>query len=436
MLRELSEEGPFALVIPDVFLHRFGRAPRDHAFWVLWSEGDERLSQAGPVPDSLRRPAPVPPPNAHPKKRAPPPFVSEQNGRVLQLTLASENGRRLTIGRTLAKEFDALWSLLARLLGMGTVALVASGIAAWWISRRIAAPITDLAATAHRLTEHELYQRLLVPQPTAEMTELAVAINAMLQRLQDAFGQQKRFVADVAHELRTPVSVILAQSEHLLARDRTADDYCEGLETSRKVSLHMKRLVENLLTLTRIDAGQLQLDYQSVDLAEITRGAIEMVCPLTNDKNLPIVFNEQSAPLLGDRLRLQQVALNLLSNAIAFSKPGDEIRVSVGCAGDEVFLEVTDSGIGIDEDALPRVWERFYRVDQARTLQDGSGTGLGLSLVGEFVRLHGGRVKLRSRPLEGTTVRVVIPRTKTEGVSTEHRTSDLGPESDPADSSS
>ncbi len=405
----LDEVPPGELSIPDSFVERFGRAPRDQAYWVLWSTDGQRVAWGGKLPEQ-KMIADLRPPDAPPHPKGRHRFQAERVGRELELILEVDQHRRLVIGRPLAKEFDGLFLLASRLSAFSVLAIVVAVLVASWISRRVAEPIQDLASTARRLSCDQLNERLYTPQPTIEMNELAIAFNAMLENLQQAFDRQKRFVADAAHELRTPVSIVLAQSEHSLTRERSSADYQSGFQTIRSTARHMKRLVDDLLTLSQIDAGQMTLNRTSIDLKTLIDEAITMVSLLAEQKAIVVTGAYSSVFVRGDAVRLRQVLLNLLANAIQFSNSGSHVIVSLNEETEAAILTIRDHGVGMTSDELSRVWDRFYQVDQARTITESSGRGLGLSLVAEMVRLHGGRVALHSTPGEGSVATIFLPK--------------------------
>ena len=394
---------PQLLEIPDTFFHRFGKAPRDRAYWCVWDRSGTRIGGGGELPETTT------PNQKQPPRDGPRPFASRSTGPRLEMLLSTDEGGQLLVGRPLAKEFDALRRLLARLAGIGLAGIIAASGVAWWMTRRIVGPIVDLATKAQTITHQHLEERLALPQPTSEMTQLAISFNSMLANLQCAFMRQQQFTSDAAHELRTPVSIILSQSEFSLLRQRSSDDYRQGLETCRQAAGHMKRLVENLFEVSRIDSGQLLIGKQELDLANIADEAIQMMATLAQDRNLRMQSQMTSVFVIGDATRLRQIVLNLIANAIEYSVSGGEVLVTVDHDSGQARLSVADHGQGISQDDLPKIWNRFYRVDQARTQSGNVGAGLGLSLVAELVRLHGGNVAIESQLGLGTTVTVQLP---------------------------
>lgn len=407
MLREMQRPdaaGPPA--IPETYLHRFGMARRDRAYFAIWGADGKLIASNGALPPHAV-PAPAPP-----RPEGPHPFLSRHRGRHLDIILAAPGGGQLLIGRPLAKEFDSLWRLLA---GLGTIAaacLIIGAAAAWWLSARIAGPIARMARDAGSISSQDLGRKLGTDRMPAELAELAAAFNSMLDGLGESFERQARFTADASHELRTPVAVILAQAEHALSRPREVPAYREALETCRQASRRMKRLIDDLLLLARADSGQLGLRLEAVDLAEVSAQAAGLLRPLAEGEGVRLELDLEPAIIAGDPNRLGQVVTNLAANALQYNVPGGVARISVRADGDAAILIVSDRGRGIAAADLPKLFDRFYRGDKARSAGGEGGAGLGLSLVAEIVKAHGGTIRAESEPGLGTTMTVNLPRPK------------------------
>jgi signal transduction histidine kinase len=236
---------------------------------------------------------------------------------------------------------------------------------------------------------------------------LAGTLNSTFARLETAFAQQSQFTSDAAHELRTPVSIILTQTQSTLNKERSAAEYRETLEVCQRAAQRMRRLTESLLQLARMDAGQEAFRRETFDLAVIARNSVELLRPLAIEKCVTIRADVAEAKCVGDSDRIAQVITNLLNNAINYNKPGGEIRLGVAMENDSVVLTVADTGVGISREDLPRVFERFYRGDKSRT---GSGNaGLGLAICHAIVAAHGGEMAVSSELGQGTTFTLRLP---------------------------
>jgi len=398
-----SGEPTDSMQIARTYRHRFGPAPRDHAYLAIWDARGERLGGSDPLP-----------PHAHPLDRPPPaegprPFVVRAFGEDLEVIVRGPRDEQILIGRPLAKERDRLRRVLLSLLGVGALALLLGGAAAWWLARRIVQPLERLTATAEQISARRLDQRLQLEPTSAELTRLAAVFNSMLERLQGSFAQQVRFTADASHELRTPVAVILTQAEHSLARPRESEEYRGALETCIHAARRMKRLVDELLILARADAGRLEMQPEPCDLAEVTRAALVWLEPLATEKQVRVASQLQTTLIRADATQIAQVVTNLVTNAIEYNRAGGEVFVSVHTRQQKAVLTVADTGIGIPPDDQSRIFERFYRADKARTHRAGQGAGLGLSIVAEIIAGHGGTVEVVSTSEQGTTFTVELP---------------------------
>ncbi len=239
----------------------------------------------------------------------------------------------------------------------------------------------------------------------------AILINTMLERLGRSFEQQARFTADASHELRTPLAVILSQVELALSRQRDGPAYRESLEACGRAAGRMKSLVDDLLTLARADSGKLELRVEPVDLARIAEETAALLEPLAHERTARILVMTSPAPLKGDPERLSQVLANLLSNAIQYTRPGGQVTVTVRSDNDSAIVAVEDTGAGIPESDLPLIFDRFHRVDTARSRKSG-GSGLGLSICRSIVEAHGGTITVSSAVDHGSTFIVTIPRSQ------------------------
>lgn len=398
-----NHSAPAGLTISDLYRHRFGMAPRDHAYIALWDEHGKMLYATSPMPDHVSPSGKLPP------DAGPHPFHTRAVGQYFDVIVATPQGGQLLIGRPLAKEWDGLWWLLLRILGLGLVCLVGATLAAEWIARRQSKPLVTLANTAAGTSSHNLDHRIDSIDGSLEVVQLVEVFNQMLDRLQAAFEKQSRFVADASHELRTPVAILFSQAEHALHRERTPQDYRQALEVCLTCGKRMKRLIDELLFLARADAGKLALRLIPMDLSIVAAQSVELLQPLADECHVSMKTDLATAHLFGDPERLSQVIMNLLANAIRYNRPDGTLFLRTGCNAQYVTLEVRDNGIGIAPEDLPHLFDRFYRADSARTQDEEAGTGLGLSIVHEIVTAHQGTIEVRSMPGEGTAFTVRLP---------------------------
>lgn len=302
-----------------------------------------------------------------------------------------------------------LQAILTMMLIAGPLAVVAALVGGYFLARRSLAPVDRMATTAEQITGTRLDARLEVANPDDELGHLARTFNAMLDRLQRAVDELRRFTADAAHELRTPLSVLQAEAEVALRQARSADEYRRVLEVTLDESRRLGRLADRLLTLCRHDSGLQPMRHEEVQLDALVRDVVDQVRDAADEKGVVVV----NAPLAesviaGDDIQLSQLLFNLLDNAVKFTKPGGKVVINGERFNGEVQLTIWDNGIGIADADLPHVFERFYRADKSRNGQTG-GAGLGLAISKAIVEAHHGSIAIDSTLNAGTVVRVKLP---------------------------
>jgi heavy metal sensor kinase len=231
----------------------------------------------------------------------------------------------------------------------------------------------------------------------------------MIERLEKAFKRQREFTGDASHELRTPLSVIKAESTLALRRVRPPEDYQATIRTIAEEAEHMSRIMDQLLVLARADSGTEQITIEETELNGLLREVVTDIELLSRDKGLELklLLNE---PLIvkGDRGLLRRLFINLLDNAIRYTSKGGSVSVSTTMQERMALVSISDTGIGIPPEHLPRIFDRFYRADKARSRSEG-GSGLGLAICKHIVEVHGGRIEVESREGQGSTFKVLIP---------------------------
>jgi signal transduction histidine kinase len=235
-----------------------------------------------------------------------------------------------------------------------------------------------------------------------------------LQPARLAYARQSAFIADASHELRTPLTILRADAEVLLrGRDRLPLEDAEILEDVVAEASHMASLANSMLNLARLDAGNVPIEQDVVDLAAIAQEIGRRIAPLAAERDVTVrVESDESVLVIGDRTLLEQTAIILADNATKYNRPGGEVRIRAAAHGERAILEVHDTGVGIAPEHLPRLGERFYRVDKARSREMG-GAGLGISIARSIAARHGGTLELTSEPGQGTTATLVLPATHT-----------------------
>jgi heavy metal sensor kinase len=306
------------------------------------------------------------------------------------------------------RELDHVQTVL---LAAGPVALLLSAGFGYWLARTALAPVDQLRRATEEITAERLDQRLPVRNPADELGRLSRTINAMIAGLERSFAQIRRFTADASHELRTPLTVLRSEVEVGLGRTLTVAEHRDLLGAILEELGRMSRLTDQLLTLSRRDAGVEHLVAVTLDLGPVVGGVVEALRPLAEAKGVRLRLEAEapSCPVAGDEALLRQVFINLLDNALKYTPEGGEVTVRLGQAGRAAIVVVADTGIGIAPTHLPHVFDRFYRVDRARSRAEG-GTGLGLSIVQSIVKAHGGTIEMASSVGQGSTCTVTLPQ--------------------------
>jgi two-component system OmpR family sensor kinase len=317
-------------------------------------------------------------------------------------------GEHITVGCSIAPELKEIRRTALNLTAMGGLILLVGLAGGWWLVGRAIRPIEDISATAVKISAGDLSQRIDIAETESELGQLASVLNSTFARLEAAFAQQQQFTSDAAHELRTPVSVMLTQTQTALNRERSGAEYRETLEACQRASQRMRKLIESLLELARLDAGQEILKRLRFDLSPMANDCVELVRPLANELGVKILSELASLEITGDAGRLAQVVTNLLTNAIQYNRPGGAVRVKLELQGSLAVLTVSDTGPGILIEDLPHVFERFYRGDKSRTVANGNA-GLGLAISKAIVEAHGGTIGVSSQPDVGTTFTIRLP---------------------------
>ena len=282
------------------------------------------------------------------------------------------------------------------------------------ITRHGIRPVEEIAATARRITSTNLRERIGSEGYPSELASLAGTFNEMLDRLEESFERISRFSADIAHDLRTPVNNIRGEAEVALARARTVDEYRDVLESSLEEAVRLSELIGDLLFLGRAESPLTHLHRQRVDLNELLVIVRDYYEAMASDGGVSLVSVVGEEPITADldRALMLRAVSNLVSNAIAHTPSGGSVTLAASATNAEIRIKVSDTGIGIPIEALPRVFDRFFRVDPSRSKTSG-GTGLGLAIVQSIMTLHGGSAEITSELGRGTCVTLQLLATAT-----------------------
>lgn len=320
------------------------------------------------------------------------------------------------IGESLTSLGNTLRTALIELIVIGLgVLLLALGVS-YWLAMRAFAPVKKMTSIARRIEAGDLQERVPVPPGNDELHTLALTFNEMIERLEKDFIRQRRFVSDASHELRTPVAAIRGLTDVALSQENGAggagvssDEYLSTLRDVNAEAERLGHLINDLLALARTDENQLLLEREALRLDLLAADVVATTEALASEKGITLeVKADQPATVIGDEVRLIQVMMNLIDNAIAYTNSGGKVVLSVEVCERSVYLIVRDSGIGIAQEHLEHIFERFYRVDAARSRAAG-GSGLGLAIVEWIARAHNGAISVESQVGKGTTFTVQLP---------------------------
>ena len=282
------------------------------------------------------------------------------------------------------------------------------------IARRGIRPVEEMAITARHISSTNLRERILPEGYPTELASLARTFNQMLDRLEESFERISRFSADIAHDLRTPVNNIRGEAEVALARSRSADEYRDVIESCLEEAVRLSDLIGDLMFLARAESPLTHLRCEPVDVGELLGGLRDYYEASAVDCGVSLTIALGNEPIIAelDKTLLQRAVGNLVSNSLAHTPPGGAVWLKTKADLSTIHIEVGDTGAGIPDEALPKVFDRFFRVDSSRS-QGSGGTGLGLAIVQSIVLLHGGKAEISSQVGKGTHVTLHIPVSQT-----------------------
>ena len=315
----------------------------------------------------------------------------------------------IQVGQSLDPLDSTLDEIVEELLLIAPFALVASIIGSYWLARRAFVPIYHLTNTAEEISAGDLHRRVPVPRARDEVQLLALTFNKMIGRLHKAFMQQRRFIADASHELRTPVAAIRSMTDVTLAQPPQLEECLSVLSNVNSEAERLGELIRDLLILARSDEGQVSLDHELVRLDHLVSDVIATLEPLAGERGIELLTAKlEPATVRGDISRLIQCVINLLDNALAYTNAGGSVTLSVEIRDRSGYIVVQDTGMGIAPEDRLHIFERFYRTDPARTRKVG-GSGLGLSIVDWVIRAHEGSIQVESQVGQGSTFTLSLP---------------------------
>jgi heavy metal sensor kinase len=386
---------------------------QENIFCIVYDAAGTVTDHTRDLPPESAPPAPPLAPGDHRFGEAMVPLVGRQRTLSSRLRLGGQEYTVLLLAPL--EEVDRELGRFLSVLGLAVpLALAVSGGLGYLLARKALAPLDQLHHLTEEITADRLDRRLPVANSRDELGRLTQTINAMIARLERSFAEIRRFTADASHELRTPLTAIRTEAEVALSRPLSPADYQQLLGSILEEWERLTRLTDQLLALSREDAGIARPIRELVDLSAQVEGAVETMRPLAEAKKLGLhAESRETIKIHGDGARLREVFYNLLDNAIKYTPEGGSIAVVLRRQGPTAVITVHDTGIGIPAEHLPRVFDRFYRVDKARSREEG-GTGLGLSIAKAIVTAHGGQIELASVLNQGTTCTVTLPEVPQE----------------------
>lgn len=366
-----------------------------------------------PTPDGSFDPALVPQLDHNPKQEEAAEVKLPSTKKVLVqiVPVATSEGTFVVEVGSLYEPIEAvlqgLWITFS--LGMPVVAAVAIG-GGYFLMRRALAPINKITVQAEHISSRNLSERLPILDTGDELARLTVALNRMMGRLEDAFQHIQRFSADVSHELRTPLTILRGELEAAVQEASVTPELLDTIGSALEETERLRSIVDQLLVISRMDAGDAHIEKAKLDLGQLAMSTADQMRLLADEKSITFAFDSAAhgVEVEGDPSRLKQVVVNLLDNAIRYTAAGGRISVTASRQGQWATLTVADNGVGIPQESLPHVFERFYRADKARTRYSG-GAGLGLSIVKAICSAHQGDIEILSAEGVGTTVTVRLP---------------------------
>ncbi len=288
--------------------------------------------------------------------------------------------------------------------------VILASLLGYWLSGRALAPVNQIIESTEQIGLHNLSKRLEVPKAADELQRLTTTLNAMLERIEGSVKRVRQFTANASHDLRTPLSLIRTHAELALRRTRTETEYRESLARILTVSEETTQLIEALLTLARADAGAAQMHFAVLDLTPVIQKTGQQAAVLAQHKGLSFSsqLSSEAIYLRGDVATLERLLLAILENALKYTPSGGLVRLRSNIVASKAVIEVTDTGVGISSEDLTRIFDRFYRADQARS-REVPGAGLGLSIARWIAEMHDGRIEVESQVGMGSLFRIVLP---------------------------
>lgn len=368
-------------------------------YYKLWRRDGSVWAQSSGAPAGIEKPAPARGSDTAQTERT--------RGNFREAFTFTPPGECMLVGRSMEPGQAELRDY-ARWLAAISAGVLAAGLAVGaWIAKRAFRPVAVITSTAARIARGEWSERIPVREKNSELGRLSTALNETFSQLEESFARQSRFTADAAHELRTPVAIILSQAQRILTKERDVTTYQQTLETCVKAARRLQQLTESLLELATHDAGAVELNAAPCDLADIARETAALIQPVADERKIALRLELAPARCSADANRIGQIVLNLLANALDHTAEGS-IAICTKSEGGNACITVTDTGRGISPEHLPHIFERFYRADDSRDRKTG-GAGLGLAICKAIANAHGASLEVKSEVGKGSSFSLRLP---------------------------
>jgi two-component system, OmpR family, sensor kinase len=336
-------------------------------------------------------------------------YVTKENERIFIMPVFEKKrvAYIVWVARPLSFVIASLNRLRTILLILIPITVIITGLAGAFLAKKAFDPVDSMINTIHQITAENLKMKITIPKTNDEIQRLAETFNNMLQRLDHSFSTQRQFINDLSHEFKTPLTILKGELEVTLKKFRSPEEYASVLSSSLEEIDKLNRMINNLLTLARFDAREIPLTLQPLELNHLIENVLSDIKILAQQKNINMEFCPiPKIEIKGDEAQLKRVLLNLIDNAIKYTPEGGMVTLSLGREDNQAVINVADTGTGIPAEELLHIFDRFYRVDKARSTK---GFGLGLSIAKSIIDLHKGAIKVTSIPGRGAAFTVSLP---------------------------
>ena len=336
-------------------------------------------------------------------------WSSNLRSKSMRLAATKTDKMKILVGYPFEEISDILNELFSVLILIIPISFVISIVTGWFLARKSLQPVDQITRTAREISSLNLSKRIPPNEIDDEIGRLITTFNEMIDRLQKSFEQTKQFSVSASHELRTPLTILRGEIEVALKSNKTPEEYVNTLKSLLDEVVRMSSIIESLFNLTKSDAGQTDVHFEIINLDTLVMELYEDSEHLAKNKNISILLNKMDeVKIRGDKVKLRQLFLNLIDNAIKYNNEFGKVEISLYKENKTAIFVITDTGIGIPKESINKIFERFYRVDKARSRELG-GSGLGLAIAKWIVDLHKGTIEVNSELGKGSTFIIKFP---------------------------